>query len=93
MTNKQIQKRYFIKGTIMLCGAVFAITILPYIFHNYLKQGFENYIFTEIEFIMLAMCGIFYIFCPRYYKLQYVAILIAFLLYYALKFGYPLIFK
>lgn len=85
MTNRKIQKKYFTKGTVMLFGAVFAITILPYIFYKCMKFGFDSYIFSLIEFVMLIMCGIFYIFCPRYYKYQWVCIVAAFILYYIYK--------
>ena len=82
MTNRKVQKKYFIKGTIMLIGAIFSITVLPVLAHKYFKYMQDTKIFSEIEFFMLIMCGIFYVFCPRYYKHQWLAIFLGYGLYF-----------
>ncbi|MBR6297646.1 MAG: hypothetical protein IKR34_00205 [Candidatus Gastranaerophilales bacterium] len=92
MTNRKIQKSYFIKGTIMLLGAIIAVTVFPDIVHKYFKSMHDNRFFSELEFFMLIMCGIFYVFCPRYYKYQWLVILMGYGLYFLYKHFYNVLY-
>jgi len=80
---KKSQKKYFIIGTLFLICAILSVTIAPLVVKTFLfNVNIENYIYVEIEFLLLTLCGVYYLFSPKYYNFQFITIGITFLFYY-----------
>lgn len=73
--NNQI--KYLINGIILLILGVFSVTFLPLL----IKFHIERYVYLQIEFFFLCCASIFYLFSPKYYKIQILTILWAVLYY------------
>ncbi len=87
------QTKYFTIGLLCLILAMFCITFLPVILKLYVKNIiFQNYIYVQIEFFLLAVCSIFYLFSPKYYFSQVVSIIFGIFYYLMFVKAYPFIF-
>ncbi len=74
------QKQYFINGLILIVIAILAVTIIPYCFDK-LKIAVEKDIFTDFEFFALIAGALFYLFSPKYYKMQILSVICAVIFY------------
>ncbi len=76
------QTKYFIFGLLVLICAVFCTTFLPLIVKNcFYKINVENYIYFEIEFLLLVLGGVLFLFSPKYYKFQMLSIALLMIFY------------
>lgn len=88
------QTRYFITGLILLIIACCCITLIPAIIKTFFKSiVIYNYIFRQVEFLLLVLCAILFLFCPKYYKFQMLSIGFCFLFYFAFVKLYPYLIK
>ncbi len=71
------QTAFFIIGIIFLFLAIFCITLLPYILKKYTLIKVQEYMFSEMEFLLLLLSAFCYTFSLKYYKAQILSILIA----------------
>lgn len=86
------QIKYFLIGLILLFCAVFCVTLLPLIVKIFFKHFYiQNYIYSEIEFLLMILCAVLYLFSPKFYKLQIVSIGVFAFLYFMFVKYYPLI--
>lgn len=77
------QTKYFYIGLLCLICGLFCITYLPYILKSLIiKIHLQNYIFVQIEFLLLVICAIFYLFSPKYYSRQILSFAFGFLYYF-----------
>ncbi len=86
------QTKYFLIGTIFLIGAMLCITFLPAVIRFKTTLQVKEYIFVQIEFLLMLLCSIFYLFSPKFYSQQIKIIIIALLYYLCFTKFYPLIF-
>ena len=75
------QTKYFINGVILVLIALFCVTFLPSLINDKTNFIISNYVFAQVEFFTLCAAIIFFLFSPKYYKWQLVAILFAMVLY------------
>ncbi len=75
------QKQYFINGLILLVIGLLIITVIPYAIDKF-KLAIEKSSFSELEFVVLTGCCLFYLFSPKYYKNQVLSIILGFLYYF-----------
>ncbi len=75
------QTKYFINGAILIILALFCVTFLPFLIKIKTSFIIQNYIYFQIEFFMLALSGIFFLFSPKYYKEQILVVLLGVLYY------------
>ena len=73
------QTQYFINGAILIVIALLCVTILPVIVKA--KFNIPNYAFYQIEFFILCVASIFFLFSPKYYKEQIITVLIGAIYY------------
>lgn len=68
------QLKYFLLGTLFVFLAALIVTLFPVILNEF---GFKikPLIFSQIELFLLILSGVFYIFCPKYYRWQILVIL------------------
>ena len=85
------QTQYFINGLILLILAMADITILPLILAA-IDNSLDTFVYTEIEFFLLATCFVYYLFSPKYYKEQIVSIIFAVFYYFFFLEIYRIIF-
>ena len=74
------QKQYFINGLILIVIAVLTVTVIPLCIDK-LKIAFEKNVFSDIELFVLMTGALFYLFSPKYYKMQVISILGALIFY------------
>ena len=78
------QKTKFYIGTLLISVALFCVTFLPFILKEIsIELVIEEFIFVQIEFILMLLASILYLNSPRYYDNQ-LAIISFGILYYFL---------
>lgn len=75
------QKKYYIRGTILLVLAMLFATVIPAYFKIHPAKYVEDYMFIVMKFILLTACGVYYLFSPKYYKEQILDIITAMVIY------------
>ncbi len=86
------QTKYYLIGSAFLIMAMFCITFLPPLIKFKTTFHIKEYIYVQLEFFLLLISSIFYLFSPKYYIQQIEIIILAILYYlYFIKF-YPLFF-
>ena len=89
--KKQI--RNFFLGLFFLVCAMFSVTLLPPIIKGLKGSIFlYEYVFVEVEFFLLLICGFFWFFSPKLYKSQILSIICAIVFYILFIKIYPFIF-
>ena len=84
------KKQYFINGLILIIIALLAVTVVPYCADKY-RVVIEKTSYSEFEFFVLCAASLFYLFSPKYYKLQVLSIIFAILCYFLFVKIFPLI--
>lgn len=87
----KLQMKYFLLGALTFYCAVFAITFLPYILKRFTLFAVENYIFLQVEFVLLMISGVYFLFCSKYYRFQWAVIMSGFGMYFLFKEFYGLL--
>ena len=75
------QTKYFINGVVLIILALFCVTFLPPLIKSKTSLIVQNYLYFEVEFFLLALSAIFFLFSPKYYKEQVLVILLGVLYY------------
>ncbi len=86
------QTKYFLIGSIFLLTAMICITFLPAIIRFKTSFHIKEYIYVQIEFFLLLIASIFYLFSPKFYIQQIKVIILAIFYYVCFVKFYPLIF-
>ncbi len=86
------QTKYFLIGSIFLVGAMFCITFLPAVIKFKTTFQIKEYIYVQIEFFLLLISSIFYLFSPKFYIQQIKVIILAVIYYIFFVKFYPFIF-
>lgn len=88
------QKKYFLTGLILLIFAVLCVTFLPAVIRTFFKGFYiQNYIYVEIEFLLMILSSVFYLFSLKFYKFQMLSIALLLIFYGFFIEFYPYIFK
>ncbi len=74
------QTKYFYIGLLCLINGLLCVTYLPYIIKRLVFL--QNYVFVQIEFLLLVTCAIFYLFSPKFYSKQILSFAFGFLYYF-----------
>ena len=86
------QTKYLINGIILLILGIIAISALPIIVQEYGYYTVSKSLYSQIEFVLFTACAIYYIFSPKYYRIQVLSIFIALCLYLLFLAVYSFIF-
>lgn len=90
--NMTKQKKYLINGIILLLLGVAANSIVPVIVQEFGYYNVSKSLYGQIEFFLFTACALYFMFSPKYYRIQVLCIFIALCLYLLFRATYSFIF-